>query len=78
MPIVNSIIKAQINDLIEQTKILEQSQSQEVFSQGLANIIESSLKSCIVTIQAGIPVTTVGSPTTQTGVTTAPGTGTLS
>ncbi|MDR2193880.1 MAG: hypothetical protein LBP19_05355 [Treponema sp.] len=31
----------------------------------------------IVTVQAGIPVSTTGSPAAQTGATTAPGTGTI-
>lgn len=76
MPIVNATIKAQINTLIEQTKGLEQKESQEAFCSGLANIIETSIKSATVTVSAGIPVAVV--VPAGTGATTGPGTGTLS
>lgn len=78
MAIVKEAIETQINSIIDSTKALKPEEAQKKFSSDLANVIVSALKSAIVTIQAGIPVTTVGSPTTQTGATTAPGTGTLS
>lgn len=52
------------------------------FANELAEVIATSIDSWIrqatVTVNAGIPVTTAGSPTAQTGATTAPGTGTIS
>jgi hypothetical protein len=75
MPIVNTAIKTQINLLIEQTKILEQSQSQEAFASGLATIIETAIKSATVTLPPG-SIITVGSPSTQSNA--APAIGTLS
>lgn len=74
MPISNSDIREQVNALINNTKGLEQSKAQEEFARGLANIIESALKSATVTIQPGIPVSTSGGP----GTTTGSGTGSLS
>ena len=73
MPIVNATIKASIDLLIDQTKILEPTASKEAFSQGLANLIETTLKSTTVTIPSGAIVTT-GSATTQTNATPAIGT----
>ena len=40
--------------------------------------IDTWIKTGTVTVQAGIPVSTAGSPTAQTGATTGPGTGTIS
>lgn len=78
MPIVNAVIKTQVTVLLNQTKEMELAQAQDAFAQGIADIIEAALKSATVTVAPGIPVTTAGSPSTQTGVTTAPGTGSLS
>jgi hypothetical protein len=47
-------------------------------SDKLAAAIEAFVKSGTVTVAAGIAVSTAGSPTAQTGATTAPGTGTIS
>jgi len=44
----------------------------------LATAIDNHIKSGTVTVAAGIPVSTAGSPTAQTGATTAPGTGQIS
>jgi len=44
----------------------------------IATSIDSWIRQATVTVNAGIPVTTAGSPTAQTGATTAPGTGTIS
>lgn len=70
MPIVKQTIKTEIDALINNTKQLNQAESQEAFAEGLASIIENALKSATVTVQ----VTTIGSATTQTGT----GTGSLS
>ncbi len=75
MPIVNATIKTQVTALIEQTKVLEQPQSQEAFATGLANIIETAIKSGTVTLAPGSIVTT-GSAVTQTNA--APAVGSIS
>lgn len=46
-------------------------------STAIADEMETWIKTGMVTVQPGIPVTTAGSPTAQTGVTTGPGTGTI-
>lgn len=74
MAIVQKTIKTQVNALIEQTKGMEQKESQEAFADGLATIIEQALKSAQVLIQAGA-ILTAGGPTSQTNA--APVTGTL-
>jgi len=44
----------------------------------LATAIDAYIRSATVTVSAGIPVSTAGSPTAQTGTTTAPGVGQIS
>lgn len=44
----------------------------------IANGVDAWIKTGMVTVQSGIPVSTTGSPVAQTGATTAPGTGTIS
>ena len=44
----------------------------------IANGVDAWIKTGMVTVQPGIPVSTTGSPVAQTGATTAPGTGTIS
>lgn len=77
MALVKSTLKASILSLLssmrEKTEI-----SDEEFADKLATAIDSYIKSATVTVAAGIAVATSGSPTSQTGVTTAPGTGTIS
>lgn len=46
-------------------------------STAIADEMETWIKTGIITVSAGIPVSTVGSPTAQTGATTGPGTGTI-
>ena len=78
MAIVNATIKASIKTLIDATSQIEDTDTaKDQFAGGLATIIETAIKSGTVTVAAGIPVVTVGSPTTQTGATTSPGTGTI-
>lgn len=48
------------------------------FATELSNLIETFVKSGTVTVSAGIPVSTAGSATAQTGATTSTGTGTIS
>lgn len=46
-------------------------------SQAIASEMETWIRTGIVTVQPGIPVATAGSPVSQTGATTGPGTGTI-
>lgn len=50
----------------------------EQFATGLADLIDAYVKTGTVTVPLGVPVATAGSPTAQTGATTAPGIGTIS
>lgn len=75
MPVIPDTIKTQINALINQTKVLEQEQSQEQFCSGLSVIITNAILSATVNI-APNSIVTVGSATTQTNP--APVLGTLS
>ena len=43
----------------------------------IADGVDAWIKTGTVTVQPGIPVSTAGSPTAQTGATTGPGTGTI-
>lgn len=74
MPISKELIQQQINSLIENTKSLDQAESQAEFATSLASIIEQAIKSATVTVAPGIPVATTGGA----GATTGTGTGTLS
>lgn len=73
MPIVNLVIKNQVAALLTATQGLELAQAQDQFAKGIADIIESALKSAIVTIPPGSIVTT-GSAATQTNPGPAQGT----
>lgn len=88
MPIATEALRTsltqRIKDALDQP-IDETSNSDEVkqrFAQNIANAIadgvDAWIKTATVTVQAGIPVSTSGSPTAQTGVTTGQGTGTIS
>lgn len=88
MPIATEALRTSltqgIKDALNQP-IDETSNSDEVkqrFAQNIANAIadgvDAWIKTATVTVQAGIPVSTSGSPTAQTGVTTGQGTGTIS
>lgn len=44
----------------------------------MVDAIDEYIKGATVTVEAGIPVTTAGSATSQTGETSGPGTGTIS
>lgn len=46
-------------------------------SSAIATEMETWIKTGTVTVSAGIPVSTAGSPTAQMGATTGPGTGTI-
>jgi hypothetical protein len=88
MPIATEELRVHLTQKIKEAldqPISEKSDSNEVkqrFAQNLANAIadgvDTWIKTATVTVQAGIPVSTAGSPTSQTGATTGPGTGTIS
>ena len=50
----------------------------EEYAQRLASLIEAFVKSGVVTVKAGISVSTAGTAAAQTGSTTSVGTGTIS
>lgn len=78
------LLKTDIVDILN-SSIDEKSADDAVkndFATKLANAIgdrlDAWIKTGIVTVQPGIPVTTAGTPTAQTGSTVGPGTGTIS
>lgn len=81
---LRTTLKAKIKEALDQP-IDEKSDSEAVknrFAENIANAIadgvDAWIKTATVTVAQGIPVSTAGSPTAQTGATTAPGTGTIS
>lgn len=52
--------------------------SMEEYAERLASLIDAFVKSGEVTVGVGIPVSTAGTATAQTGATTSVGTGTIS
>jgi hypothetical protein len=56
----------------------EQKETIATIANKLATAIDDYIKSGTVTVASGIPVSTAGSATAQTGATTAPGTGSIS
>lgn len=50
----------------------------ENIANAIADGVDTWIKTATITVQAGIPVMTSGSPTSQTGVTTGTGTGLIS
>jgi 2-keto-4-pentenoate hydratase/2-oxohepta-3-ene-1,7-dioic acid hydratase in catechol pathway len=70
MPIVNAVIKSQINALttsLNSGDVVNKDPDATIdeFTQGLADIIEAAIKSATITIPPGTIITT-GSPATQT------------
>ena len=83
MPIIDKMISAEIIAFMtagQDSGTLTDDTTSKIkeFADNLAGVISNAIKSATVTVNAGIPVTTAGSPTAQTGSTTAPGTGSLS
>lgn len=72
----DSTFKSELRKLMKDCKDSEK--SSEDFADGLVDLIKAFVKTGEVTIAAGIPVTTAGSATSQTGATSEPGTGTIS
>ena len=81
--LLKQLLKTDIIDILD-SPIDENSDDSEVknnFATKLANAIgdrlDAWIKTGIVTVQPGIPVSTAGSAAAQTGATTGPGTGTI-
>ena len=70
-------LKASIKQLL-QDMMQRENASFDEFADRLSAAIDTYVKTGTVTVAAGIPVATTGSAAAQTGVTTAPGTGTIS
>ncbi len=69
------LIKATLE---EQLKTAFQNEDWDKAAGAIASSIDSYIKSATVTIPAGIPVSTTGSPAAQTGASTAPAIGSIS
>lgn len=64
------------NTLMTKLKAIDPSKDDIIAK--MVDAIDDYIKGATVTVEAGIPVTTVGSATAQTGSTSGPGTGTIS
>jgi hypothetical protein len=76
MPLNKAALKSGIQALAQ--NIAENKGSYADFADGLADLIDTFVKTGTVTVAVGIPVATTGSAAAQTGATTATGTGTIS
>lgn len=77
MPLVVNTLKMDILSLL--TEMRKKTEvSDEEFAAKLAAAVDKYIRTATVTVAPGIPVTTAGSPTSQSGTTTAAGTGTIS
>ncbi|MFZ4545918.1 MAG: hypothetical protein ACOYN4_00705 [Bacteroidales bacterium] len=76
MPLNKAALKSGIKNLI--LNIAENEGSYDDFANGLGDLIDTYVKTGLVTVALGIPVATTGSAAAQTGATTATGTGTIS
>jgi len=77
MALVKKKLKTNIEQLLSDMRKREKV-SDSYFAEQLAAMIDEYIKSATVTVAAGIPVATTGSPAAQTGATTAPGKATIS
>ncbi|WP_300727035.1 hypothetical protein [uncultured Rikenella sp.] len=69
---LQSGILALLTDMRSRTEV-----SDSDFAGTLADLIDTYIRSATITIAAGIPVSTAGGPTAQTGTTTAPAVATI-
>jgi hypothetical protein len=76
MPLNKAGLKTQIKTLLTQMETKNED-AKDFFAGKLADAIDIYVKSATIVVPAGVPVTTVGSPATQTGATTAPATATI-
>lgn len=70
------LLKTQILDLLTDMRSRTEVSDAD-FAASLADLIDTYIKSATITIAAGIPVSTAGGPTAQTGTTTAPAVATI-
>lgn len=79
MSILIPSIKSEILSMLNATAGLELEAAKDKFATDIATAVYNAITSATVTIPTGaVIVTTSGSPTTQTGVNTAPAIGSLS
>lgn len=76
--LVKTNLEAEIKRLLNACKDKNSPKDSDYFAEQLAEIIDSYIKTAAVSVNAGIPVSTTGSATAQTGFTTSPGNGTIS
>jgi len=73
MPLVKATLKSSILATLNSLKTEEdQTAAIDKLADDLANHIDTYIKTATITVSAGIPVATAGSPSAQTGATTAP------
>ena len=63
---------------LQQDMLTKTENSTEEYAERLASLIDAFVRSGEVTVGAGIPVSTAGTATAQTGATTSTGMGTIS
>lgn len=79
MPIVKQTISAAITLFLNSnTEEEDVAKAKQAFADDLAEVIKNAILSATIIVPAGIPVATAGSPSAQTGATTAPATATIS
>jgi alanyl-tRNA synthetase len=76
MALSETALKSKLEALFNRMKQAETSEAE--YAQELAKIVNDHIKTAVVTVKAGIPVSTAGTETAQAGATTGPGTGSLS
>lgn len=87
MPLATSVLQANLQRKIKSildASFNENSDAEAIkmkfakdLSSAIADEIDTWIKTATITVNAGIPVATAGSPTAQTGATTGPGTATI-
>jgi hypothetical protein len=78
MPVIEQTISAAITSFLNGNSSEEDvSKAKKAFADDLAKIIKDAILSATIIVPAGIPVATAGSPSAQTGVTTAPATASI-
>ncbi|MDR1756101.1 MAG: hypothetical protein LBR65_03950 [Culturomica sp.] len=77
MALVVSTLKADLLSILTEMRKKTEVADDEIAGK-LAAAFDKYIKTATVTVAAGIAVSTAGSPSAQTGATTAPGTGTIS
>ena len=77
MALDDNTLKTGIKNLLASMETKDQDAKDE-FATTLASLIKTFVMSGTVTVATGIPVSTTGSPSAQTGATTSTGTGTIS